>query len=388
MSKKSSSHVDGVINSLAKRAQESFPGAKYAAVYSHTEKKMIFIPLSEAITSQFSHATDYGSGVFEGSSALVHERTGMPNIVLHEARMNRMFQRSLPSRGYAAPVSQQAMSDATLELIKMHGLDLFKHPDKTKDELVRAYVRPTVQPAGLGGYGINMRKDYPIDAGIVAWAWPDYLAPSLAIDGGVCAITGHQRLFAITGKHSSNYGAAVENGKIARGLGADELIYLAPYLIDKGGHQYWADPKDQKAKLRDGVISDGPGEECVAISADQRTLIYTPMRTNRLGGTTLQYVIDHLAAKIDLKTKEADITLHDLRAGKYSALAMVGNAVKVTPMRQVDLYDENLKLVETIPLFDKGQIPEMLQTLMDRWSEETRGVIDPSHPSLLTPVEL
>jgi hypothetical protein len=201
----------------------------------------------------------------------------------------------------------------------------------------------------------------------------------------VSAVTGHQRLFPITGKHASNYGAAVENGKLARNLGADELIYLAPYLIDKNGREYWADPSDLETKLRDGVLSDGPGEECVAISADQKTLVYTPMRTNRLGGTTLQYVVDHLASNIGLETQEADITLHDLRSGKYSALAMIGNAVKVTPMRQVNLY-RGQELTEKIELFAEKNIPEMLQTLMTRWNEETRGIIDPSHPSLLTPV--
>jgi branched-subunit amino acid aminotransferase/4-amino-4-deoxychorismate lyase len=238
----------------------------------------------------------------------------------------------------------------------------------------------------LGGFGVSMKKDHPIGAGILAWSWPDYLDPSLAIKGGAAAITGHQRLFPIAGKHSSNYGAAVKDGNLARSLGTDELIYLAPYLIDKNGHEYWTDPKNAEAKLRDGVLSDGPGEECVAISADQRTLIYTPMRANRLGGTTLQYIIDHLADKIGLQTREGDITLHDIRSGKYSAVAMIGNAVKVTPMREIRLYrDENTQ--EVLELFPEKQIPEMLQTLMDRWDQETRGLIDPSHPSLITPVK-
>jgi hypothetical protein len=64
---------------------------------------------------------------------------------------------------------------------------------------------------------------------------------------------------------------------------------------------------------------------------------------------------------------------------------MIGNAVKVTPMRQVNLY-RGQELTEKIELFAEKNIPEMLQTLMTRWNEETRGIIDPSHPSLLTPV--
>jgi len=378
-------HVKEVIDILAERAAENFPGAKYVSVYSHTKKRMVTIPIHEAITSQFSHGTDYGSGVFEGGSAMVHERTGIPHIILLDARNHRLFHRSLPSRGYHCPVSEQEFSDAIRNLIALHGLDLFRHPDGKTKGFVRAYIRPSVQPAGLGGYGINMRDTYPIDAGIITWAWPDYLDPTLATRGGIAAVTGHQRLFAITGKHASNYGAAVKDGNMARSLGADELIYLTPYLIDKDGHEYWTDPNDSDAKLRDGVISDGPGEECVAISKDQKTLIYTPMRANRLGGTVLQYVIDHMAKKIGLATREANITLHDLRVGKYAGLAMVGNAVKITPMRQVNLYRKN-KVAESIELFQEGHIPEMLHRLLTRWDEETRGVIDPSHNSLITPV--
>lgn len=383
---RSSRHVEGVLETLKQRAAEHFPGAHYASVYSDTEKRMVIVPIHEAIDSQFSHGVDYGSGVFEGGSALINERTGIPHIILHEARMNRLFHRSLPNRGYQSPVSQAALSEAARELIALQGESLFLHPDGVTPGFVRAYLRPTIHPAGLGGFGVSMKKDHPIGAGILAWSWPDYLDPSLAINGGVAAITGHQRLFPITGKHASNYGAAVKDGNLARSLGTDELIYLAPYLIDKDGHEYWTDPSNTEAKLRDGVLSDGPGEECVAITKDQQTLVYTPMRTNRLGGTTLQYIIDHVAEKIGLQTQERDITLNDIRADKYSALAMIGNAVKVTPMREIRLYNGE-SAEEVLELFPEKEIPGMLQTLMDRWDEETRGLIDPSHPSLLTLVK-
>lgn len=379
------SHIEEVIRSLERRAGEFFPGASLVAVYSHKSRKIEYIPIHHALSSTFGHAIDYGSGVFEGASALVNERTGIPNVVLLEARNHRMYHRSLPARGYESPVSEKDFVGAILELIRLNGPALFRHPDGKTPGLVRAYIRPTVYPSSLSGYGISLRRNYPIDAAIVSWAWPDYLDPTLSKRGGTCAITGQQRLFPITGKHPSNYGAAVKDGTLARSLGADELIYLAPYLIDQSGRLYWNDPNNIRAKLVDGVISDGPGEECVALTADQKTLIYAPMRVNRLGGTVLGYIIDHMAKNLGLITREADITLHDLRAGKYAGLAMVGNAVKVTPIRQVNLFDDGV-LVDSICLFKEGDVPENLANLSYRWDLETRGLIDPSHPSLLTPV--
>lgn len=375
------------LRELQVRAENNFPGAKYAAVYSHTHDKIEYVPISDAIASQFGHAVDYGSGLFEGGSAVVNERTGEPNIILQNQRLRRLFERSLPARGYQSPVSQDQLALATKDLIFLNGLDLFRHPDGVTPGFVRAYIRPSMQPASSAGFGISLRKNYPIDVGIIAWAWPDYLSPELAKNGGTAAITGKQRLFPITGKHASNYGEAVRDSTLARTLGSDELVYLAPYLIDKDNHLYWSDPNDEEAKFTDGVIADGPGEECLALTADQRTIVYPPMRVNRLGGTVLQYIVDHLAGNLGLETCETDITLRDLRHGKYAGLAMVGNAVKVTPIRSLNFYPHDSSYTQ-IELFGEGHVPEMLERLRQRWEDETRGLIDPSHSSLLTPVPL
>lgn len=377
-------HLEETLAESTARAEKYFPGARFVSVYSHKERQMVIVPIGYAMSPRFGHAVDYGSGVFEGSSAVVNERTGKPGIILLSERNARLFRRSLPARGYTAPIPEEEFGQAMIDLIKANGMGLFRHPDNKTPGFVRAYIRPSIHPAFLSGFGISMRPDYPIDAAIIAWAWPDYLNPTLMQRGGVCAVTGLTRSFPITGKHASNYGAAAMDGALARKIGADELLYLAPYLIDKDGHRYFPDPNDLTAKLRDGVIADGPGEECVALTADQKTLVYAPMRVNRLGGTVLQYIIDHLAKNIGLDCVEGDISLHDLTAGKYAGLAMVGNAVKVTPIRRIDLY--NGGVTQQIELFAEGKIPENLESLRVRWEQETRGLIDPSHPSLLTEV--
>lgn len=372
---------------LKVRAEKYLPGAKYASIYFHEEGRMILVPPELTIISQFGHAIDYASGVFEGGSVVINETTGQPNIILNQPRLERLFDRSLPSRNLQSSINPAEMAQAIHELITANGLDLFRHPDGQTPGYVRAYIRPSIQPASLAGYGISRRPGYPVDVGIAVWAWPDYLPPELAQNGGVAAITGHQRLFPITGKHASNYGAASVEGTLARSLGCDELIYLAPYLIDKSGHLYWQDPNCQGIKLEDGVIADGPGEECLALTADQTTIVYPPMRVNRLGGTVLAYIIEHMAKSLGLVTQEKDITLRDLQNGKYAGLAMVGNAVKVTPMRELNLYSGN-SLRDVIELFPSGDVPEMLELLKQRWEGETRGLIQPSHESLLTPVNL
>jgi branched-subunit amino acid aminotransferase/4-amino-4-deoxychorismate lyase len=380
--------IDLQVNLFKNRAKDYLLQADYSIFYSHALKKLVAAPPAYALGSKFSHAIDYASGMFEGGSAMVNETTGIPHIILHHQRLDRLFHRSLPSRGYSSPVRKKQLAQAILDLIAINGLDLFKNPDKSsKNPYVRAYIRPTIHPAPLSGYGISMRPDYPIDLAIVSWAWPDYLKPDIYTNGGTSAITGHQRLFKITGKDSSNYGEGVANSKIARNLGTDELIYLAPYLVRENGQQFWADPNDIDKKLKWGALSDGPGEEVFAISKDGKTLVYTPMKANRLGGTVLNYIVTHMAPKLGLKTKEKDITVRDLKGGKYLGVGMMGNAVKVTPMHTIVIF-KNDKPIEKIKLFKPGSVPEPLLAVVNRWDQETRGLIKPSHPSLTTPVDL
>ena len=89
-------HLEQVLAELKVRAETYFPGAKFASVYSQEEREMVLVPIEKSLISQFGHGVDYGSGVFEGGSALVNERTGIPHIILLAARNERLFRRSLP----------------------------------------------------------------------------------------------------------------------------------------------------------------------------------------------------------------------------------------------------------------------------------------------------
>ncbi len=378
-------YVDEVVGEAEESAEERFPGAKYVSVYSHKDKEMVLVPIEKALTPAFGHAIDYASGVFEGGSVIINERTGIPNIVLLEPRNRRLFDRSLPSRDFQSPISEEELTWAMKQLVIANGENLFRDPDGVTPGWVRAYIRPSIHPKQLEGMGISKRDDYPIDVGILTWAWPDYLDPKMSSRGGVVAVTGKQRMEPITGKNASNYGEAGVDSKKARWLGTDEQAYLAPYLMTKAGVPFQEYPADKWAKMAEGVMADCSGEEIAAISADHKYLVYTPMRTNRLGGTVLQYLIDGMAEKVGLIPIERDITLNDLRAGKYAGLAMIGNAVEIKPVRAVYLFDEN-RLAEAIELFKAYEVPEKLNVLRLRWEDETRGRIKPTFPWLLTPV--
>src|SRR3989344_1006201 len=194
--------LDLQVETLETRAQNTLSGAKYVIRYSHELQKLVALPTHLTIESPFSHALDYGSGAFEGLSAMLNERTGVPHIILLQARSQRMFDRTLPSIGYSSPITLPDFKQSITDLIAIHGDSIFYLPDQPSKS-TRVYIRPTIHPASLTGYGLGISKDCPIDLGIVAWTWPDYLNPKIFAEGGIAAVTGAQRLQKIVGKHAS-----------------------------------------------------------------------------------------------------------------------------------------------------------------------------------------
>ena len=335
------------------------------------------------------HRGDYGTGIFEGSSAEpVVDATGTItgiNVVLHQPRMAR-FVRSMQNRGFELPVPIEQFSQSMLDIVAVHGTDILMSDD---GKPTRAYIRPAAGP-GVGPWGVSFKPGYSIEASNIIFRWGSYFPDAERVyqTGGVKAvITGVRRMFPIKGKHASNYGAAASDGNIARSMNYDELVYLAPYGIRDGQQDFSVNSFDDLVKY--GAFSDGPGEEIFGVLKDGETLVYTPMRVNRLGGTVLNYVITHMAPRLGLKTVERDITLADVRSGEIAGLAYAGNAVKVVPIGSVDLVrplsDHEGEKVET--LIDSGIHPTMAR-LRDQWEHEVTGKSKPSHESLLTPIDL
>lgn len=335
------------------------------------------------------HRSDYATGSWEGSSAepVLDENgdiTGV-NVLLHKPRMNR-FVRSLKSRGYDIAMPMEKFGQLILDTVAVQGEDIFYADDGSA---TRAYIRPSAG-SGVGPWGVSLAPNHFIETSVITFRWGDYFPDTERVrkEGTKAVITGMQRMFPIVGKHASNYGAAVTDGSVARNLKYDEFIYLAPYSVKNGDLDF--NTTDFDDLVRHGVLSDGPGEEIFAILKDEETLIYPPMRVNRLGGTVLDYIAKYLAPSLGLKVREEDITLDKIRNGEIVGLAFVGNAVKVSPIGQIDIVkpDESFQSGEKVEtLFDKGLHP-IVAKIRDQFDDEISGKKPPSDESLLTPVDL
>ncbi len=354
-------------------------------------EKMVMCPPHSVLNfaPNQQHRSDYATGAWEGSSAeaMLDANNNIigANVILHRPRLAR-FIRSLRGRGYQLAIPIEKFAQSVLDTIAVHGTDILRADDGSP---ARAYIRPSAG-SGVGPWGVSLSPGYFIESSVLVFRWGNYFSDVVRVDkeGVKAVITGGQRMFPIVGKHASNYGAASTDGSLARNLKYDELIYLAPYGIKDGVLDFNLRNFDEL--MRYGVLADGPGEEILAVLNDGETIVYPPMRVNRLGGTVLDYIVKHLAPKLGLRTQEQDITLEQIRSGKIAGLAFVGNAVKVTPVGKVDIVKPNIESpdgekVET--LFAASLHPTIIK-IRDQFLAELCGKKPPSHDSLLTPVDL
>ena len=335
------------------------------------------------------HRTDYATGCWEGSSAepILDENNNITgaNVILHRQRLAR-FVRSLKARGYNLSMPIEKFGQLILDTVAVHGTETMVTDD---GKPTRAYIRPSAG-SGVGSWGVYLTPDHFIENSVIVFRWGSYFpdVERVAKEGVRAVIMGSQRMTPIIGKHASNYGDASSDGSLARNLKYDEFIYLAPYGIRDG--EMDANFKDFDDMMRHGVLSDGPGEEIFAILPDGETLIYPPIRVNRLGGTVLDYITKHLAPSLGLKVREQDITLEDIRSGKIEGLAFAGNAVKVTPVGRIDIVKPGATATEgekVETLFDGGLHP-VVAKIRDQFADELSCKKPPSHESLLTPIDL
>lgn len=353
--------------------------------------KMVICPPHSALNlaPNQQHRSDYATGAWEGSSAepMLDKNNNFVgiNVVLHRQRLARLI-RSLRARGYSSHMPIEQFSQIILDVVAVHGFDMVTADDGSP---ARAYIRPSLG-TGVGPWGISFKSDHFIESSALAFRWGNYFPDAARInqEGLRAVITGVQRMFPIMGKHSSNYGAAAMDGSIARYLQYDELIYLAPYGLKNGNLDFGIRNFDEL--MRYGVFADGPGEEVLAVLKDGETLVYPPMRVNRLGGTVLDYIAKHLAPALGLKACEQDITIEQIRKGEIAGLAFVGNAVKVTPVGKIDIVKpaEDMQSGEKIETLVEFGIHPTIAKIRDQFLDELCGKKQPSHESLLTPVDL
>ncbi|MDR1057446.1 MAG: hypothetical protein LBL17_02625 [Coxiellaceae bacterium] len=309
----------------------------------------------------------------------------MVNVILHRPRLAR-FVRSLKARDYNICMPMEKFSQVILDIVAVHGTDVLLTDDGAP---TRAYIRPSAG-SGVGPWGVSLSPGYFIDSSVLVFRWDSYFPDATRIDrsGARAVITGIQRMFPVLGKHASNYGSASVDGNLVRNLKCDELIYLAPYCIKDKALEF--NMRSFREIIHYGVLADGPGEELLALLRDEETLVYPPMRVNRLGGIVLDYITKHLVPSLGFKTREQDITLEQIRNGEVVGLAFVGNAVKVTPIGAIDIVQPTMdnqdgEKIETI--FEAEIYPSLIK-IREQFLAELCGKRSPSHDSLFTPVDL
>lgn len=374
---------------LKKRLEEQLPGAKYVLTYSPLLNSLIFTPPWHPLNMdpKETPGRDYAQVVFEGGSMepVLNEQGEIVagNIILHGPKQERL-KKSVYSHGFESKVDLKTFDQGIRDLASVLGKDVLISKEGMPS---RAYIRPSIGRSA-GRYGVRPLKDHEVDQTAVIFNWPFYLEPAAYLKGEKVALfIDQQRLTPIVAKEARNYGNGSVLTERAKKVGVGEILFFGPYTIDKETREireYVNVTQGAAATeklIQGGVLADGMGEEILGIAG--KTLVYPPLDTNRLGGTTLQYIIDYLAPTIGFKTQEYRFTLQDIKEGMINALLFLGNAVKVCPIEEIRVCDKN-GILEIVKLNPGNPYSKQI---VERFSKELSGEIPPSHGSLHTRVE-
>ena len=249
-----------------------------------------FFDESEAKVSVFDHGLLYGDGVFEGI------RFYNGRVFRMEAHMDRLWE-SARSICLEIPISREAMDEALLETIRQNGL---------RDGYVRLIVT-----RGVGNLGLNpvqcKRPSIIIIASTIA------LYPEEAYRKGLTVVTVATR----------RMGAATLNPAIK------SLNYLNNVLARIEANLADA---DEALMLNDvGNIAEGTADNIFIVKHGE--IMTPPITAGALRGITRSVVFD-IAAELDIKISEPELTRHDLYIADEAFLT--GTAAEVIPMVRAD----------------------------------------------------
>lgn len=368
------------------RVEKTFPDARISLVRDHTTGKFVFAPTWHPIQGSLPHnpGLHYAHISFEGSSLLpVRDDDGNligANLVLHEARMER-FKKSIASLGLINLIDENLLSEfsqGVIDLASMSRNVLLKN--------LRGYVRPWAIRDDTT-VGVAPKKTDFLAMGAFIMSMGKYLKDEAYQEGAVsAAFLASRREVRILGKNAMNYGAAGDIGARAAAVGAHEAALLGPYWIDPSTGEKRSYSSDehtaQQQALKGGLIVDGPGEDLVFFTPDGY-LLYQPMDTNILAGTTRRYITTYLAPYLGIRTREWPVTINDIKKGRVVGAAYTGNAVGFCGVRVFKFLDANGMEVEAL---DMNITPE-IRSLTKRFAEELSGRVPTAGP-LLTPVDL
>lgn len=386
----------GVLEQSESENQEhDIPGSNMALVTSRYDGGLVIVPYDHpenAIPPQ-SPGTHYSHVAFEGIS-LVPEvdssgRIRGANLILFRDRMER-FRNSIRALGGGIPeeLFMTAFERGIVDLASVLGERVLR--DKNGNPS-RAYVRPAY--VRLGPYGVAPKEEAPYHLSAITWNWSLYKIKEVYEQGAIAvAFLDAQRNEPVYGKLAGNYvHGGILTQTVEQYLKGNEVLYLGPYIINGFGKKVYlnnqAGGEARDKLLHYGMPVDGSGEDILFEGRDG-TVYYLPKDTNILGGTTREYIIRHMARRLGINVEERWVSFDQMRKGEIVGLSYVGNAVKALQAREIQIYDSwrpEGALVDTIELkFPTPNLARIQQALED----ELFHRIPPSHPGLLTPIDL
>ena len=211
----------------------------------------------EAKVHVLSHALHYGSGVFEGIRAY---ETSRGAAIWHLEEHLKWLFRSAKLYHMDVPYSQEALAEATKEVIRANGLHA-------------CYIRPLAF-RGYGEMGVNPLLA-PVSVVVAVWPWGAYLGDDALEHGVRIKISSWRRnsqnalpaSAKATGQYINSVLAKVESLK----AGYDEAIMLneAGYITDGSGENVFV--------VRDGVLFTPP-TQAGCLDGITRTSVMTRLR--------------------------------------------------------------------------------------------------------------
>jgi branched-chain amino acid aminotransferase len=242
-----------------------------------------------------SHIVHYGSGVFEG--ARCYDTVNGPAAFRLDAHMRRLLDSARIYR-MDSPYDEQALIDATLNLIQVNG---FK----------ACYIRPLIY-RGYDSLGVNPQP-CPIDVAILLWEWPAYFTKEAVEEGIDVKIATWARNAPNTTPAMAKSVANYANAQLIK-LEALADGYAEGIALDTQGN-----------------LSEGSGQNVFIV---RDNIIFTPPIGNSvLSGITRDCVIT-LARESGFEVREQTLPREMLYIA--DEVFFVGTAVEVTPIKSVD----------------------------------------------------
>lgn len=251
-----------------------------------------FLPWQEARTHVLSHGLHYASSVFEGTRAYGGK------IFKLNAHTERLFA-SAKMLDMQIPYTVEQ-----LNAVQKDALIRSKYQD--------AYIRP-VAWRGSEMMAISAQNT-KTHVAVAVWEWPSYFPPEKRMAGLKLAMAHYRR--------PSPESAPVH----AKAAGLYMICTLSKHKVEREG---WDD-----ALMLDyrGRIAESTGANIFFVKDGE---LHTPVPDCFLNGITRQTVIE-LAKERNICVHERTILPDEL--GSFSEVFLVGTAIEVTPVSQIDTH--------------------------------------------------